>query len=397
MDATQRIKLPEELRVMPFNLRFLELVGLWGPRGQLYRFYLAVTFAAMVILFPKAVLGIGSSDVTAICKGIAEFVFELAIFVNVTIIAVKRKSLESVIQGLGEIFYELSVGEESDDNYDMILKLNLKMRKFFNFLILYSGCAPFAFCLPSLIINHWRFWNNHFPLNFELPMEQEFYGLHIRKNFTHYHIFVAFSIAAYCICAFLELIKIATTCFIIKYSSLTYRLIATMIKKLPNNDKDMQTTVDVEKLKEIVELHRKAYNITNQIEEICQIPVALEFLTCVMFWCLNMIYISNKVDLNLVSVLIIFWLSLVQTFSFSYLGSELAEEAAAVGKAIFDLSWYEHPVELQRCYRLIIQRTQRPTGITGAKLFFVHRTTFASVMQMSYSYYLVLNDVLSKL
>lgn len=106
MDATQRIKLPEELRVMPFNLRFLELVGLWGPRGQLYRFYLPVTFAAMVILFPKAVLGIGSSDVTAICKGIAEFVFELAIFVNVTIIAVKRKSLESVIQGLGEIFYE---------------------------------------------------------------------------------------------------------------------------------------------------------------------------------------------------------------------------------------------------------------------------------------------------
>lgn len=85
-----------------------------------------------------------------------------------------------------------------------------------------------------------------------------------------------------------------------------------MIKKLPNNDKDMQTTVDVEKLKEIVELHRKAYklvihaafvaklwidnvyfSITNQIEEICQIPVALEFLTCVMFWCLNMIYISN--------------------------------------------------------------------------------------------------------
>ncbi|KAL9708380.1 hypothetical protein quinque_011898 [Culex quinquefasciatus] len=288
MDATQRIKLPEELRVMPFNLRFLELVGLWGPRGQLYRFYLPVTFATMVILFPKAVLGIGSSDVTAICKGNAEFVFELAIFVNVTIIAVKRKSLESVIQGLGEIFYE-----------------------------------------------------------FSLPMEQEFYGLHIRKNFTHYHIFVAFSIAAYCICAFLELIKIATTCFIIKYSSLTYRLIATMIKKLPNNDKDMQTTVDVEKLKEIVELHRKAYNITNQIEEICQIP--------------------------------------------------LAEEAAAVGQAIFDLSWYEHPVGLQRCYRLIIQRTQRPTGIAGVKLFFVHRTTFASVMQMSYSYYLVLNDVLNKL
>uniref|UniRef100_A0A8D8F636 Odorant receptor coreceptor n=1 Tax=Culex pipiens TaxID=7175 RepID=A0A8D8F636_CULPI len=106
---------------------------------------------------------------------------------------------------------------------------------------------------------------------------------------------------------------------------------------------------------------------------------------------------TSKVDLNLVSVLIIFWLSLVQTLGFSYLGSELAEEAAAVGRAIYDLAWYEHPVELQRYYRLIIQRTQRPTGITGAKLFIVRRTTFASMMQMSYSYYLVLKDVLNKL
>ena len=79
--------------------------------------------------------------------------------------------------------------------------------------------------------------------------------------------------------------------------------------------------------------------------------------------------------------MIVFCVSLMQTFGYSYLGTELAEEAAAVGEAIYDLPWYEHSVELQRYYRLIIQRTQRPTGITGAKLFVVHLVTFASVSE----------------
>lgn len=127
------------------------------------------------------------------------------------------------------------------------------------------------------------------------------------------------------------------------------------------------------------------------------------------------LFLFQKVDLNLINVMIIFGLSLAQVFGYSYLGSQLTEEADAVGKAIYDLPWYEHSIELQRFYRLIIQRTQRPTGITGATFFIVQRTTFASVrysvfdggvflifdclqvVQMSYSYYLVLKDVLNKL
>ncbi|KAL9708376.1 hypothetical protein quinque_011894 [Culex quinquefasciatus] len=123
----------------------------------------------------------------------------------------------------------------------------------------------------------------------------------------------------------------------------------------------------------------------------------MDTLFCVIFWSLNMFYLSKKLDPNLLNVMIIFLLTLVQTFGYSYLGTELAEEAEAVGKAIYDLPWYEHSVELQRFYRLMIQRTQRPTGITGAKFFIVQLTTFASVVQMSYSYYLVLRDVLNKL
>ncbi|XP_039436806.1 uncharacterized protein LOC120418448 [Culex pipiens pallens] len=395
MDTIQWGSLPEELQVMPFNLRIMAHVGLWGPRYRVYRFWALFTFGTMVILFPKTVLGIGSDDVTAICKGLAELNFEASIYIPMAIFALKRDAFERVIQGLDEIFREVTLGEESKDCYNMIREQNVKIKKFFKFLVVYCVYGPFAYCLPAVLISHWRFWNSFEPMVFELPMEQNFYGLQIRTNFTHYHIFVGLSMIAYSFCGFMSLIKIATMCFMIKYNSLCYRLVAEKIRKLPQHTDDGPTKVNIEDLKKLVEVHRKAYNVTELIEDICQVPLALEFLTCVIFWCLSMIYISKKIDFNLINVMIIFCLSLIETFGCSFLGSELAEEAEAVGKAIYDLPWYEHSVELQRFYRLIIQRTQRPTGITGVKLFVVQRTTFASVIQMSYSYYLVLQDLLN--
>lgn len=160
----------------------------------------------------------------------------------------------------------------------MIFKLNQKMKKVFRFLVIYCIYAPFAFALPSFLISHWRFWSGSEPLILELPMEQKyddfitefcnthekpfhrFYGLQIRTNFTHYHIFVGISVAAYCVCAYLELIKVTSTCFMIKYSSLTYRLVAEKIRKLPKKD-GPKTKVTVQDLKKVVELHRKAYKL----------------------------------------------------------------------------------------------------------------------------------------
>lgn len=100
------VAIAEELQVMPFNLRILELIGLWGNRGKLYRFLLAFTYVVMVIMFPKAVLGVGSSDATQICKGIAEFIFELSNLVTLGVLAAKRNTFEQVIQGLNEFFDE---------------------------------------------------------------------------------------------------------------------------------------------------------------------------------------------------------------------------------------------------------------------------------------------------
>ncbi|KAL1403512.1 hypothetical protein pipiens_005652, partial [Culex pipiens pipiens] len=278
MDALRWASLPEDLRVMPFNLRFMGFVGLWGPRRKVYKFVVPLIYSTMVIMFPKVVLGIGSSDITVICKGVAEFVFELPNFVTLTILALKRQRFEMVIQGLDDFFREVAIGEESKACYDLIRKQNNTIKKVFNFLVQY--CA-YVF--------------GYSYLGSELAEEAEAVG---------------------------------------------------------------KAIYDLPWYEHSVELQRFYRLIIQRTQR----PTG----------------ITGKFDLNLLNVMIIFLLTLVQAFGYSYLGTELAEEAEAVGKAIYDLPWYEHSVELQRYYRLIIQRTQRPTGITGAKFFIVQRTTFAS-------------------
>lgn len=147
----------------------------------------------MVIMFPKVVFGIGSSDATAICKGVAEFIFELSNFVTLVILALKRTALERLIQELEDFvregnacldhcsktsiltncYFSVAIGEESKECYDMICKQNYKMRKVFNFLVHYCAYGTLGFWLPSFLISHYRFWTNSDPLILELPMEQE--------------------------------------------------------------------------------------------------------------------------------------------------------------------------------------------------------------------------------
>ncbi|KAL1401908.1 hypothetical protein pipiens_006315 [Culex pipiens pipiens] len=374
--------LPPELAVMPINLRLMELVGLWGPPDQFWRFLTAFGWGTAVILFPKAVLGMGSRDFDKVAKGVAEFIFEFTIFVSLVIFVANRGKFERAIDGLREIFHRVAIRNRCTDCYDFICEQNLKIEKFVKFYIVYCMFGPFVFCVPPVTSSYVQYFssrkNNSEPLSFELPMEQEFYGLQIRSNFVHYHAFVALSVSAYCVCSYFLIIKACTMFLMIRYSALT-------------------SAVEVSDLAEVVELHRLAYNVTSLVESICHLPLAIQFLTCVLFWCLTMVYVSTNIDYSLFNVMVLFWLSLIETFGYSYLGSQLMEEANGVSKAIYDLPWYEHSVELQRYYRLMLQRVQRPTRITGMRFFAVELGTFGSVVNSSYSYYLVLKDALKKL
>lgn len=135
------------------------------------------------------------------------------------------------------------------------------------------------------------------------------------------------------------------------------------------------------------------------IEELCHIPVALEFLTCVLLWCLVMFYTSTVSCFNcrvltmfstssrqqtmgydLFSILIVVLSSLVETFGYAYLGSELSEQAEKVGVACYDLPWYVNcSKELKGAFQLMIQRSQKVCQLTGIKMLPIELKTYGDV------------------
>lgn len=89
---------------MPFSQRIMSLIGVWGSRDRFYRFCIIFSYGIIIVLFPKAVLGIGSSDYGAIAKGIGEFLFEFVIFAFMVIFVTKRRHFEAMIYELTDMF-----------------------------------------------------------------------------------------------------------------------------------------------------------------------------------------------------------------------------------------------------------------------------------------------------
>ncbi|XP_055640997.1 uncharacterized protein LOC129778244 [Toxorhynchites rutilus septentrionalis] len=390
---------------MPFNLRLMELVGMWGPMRNSYRFYLSFGCGIMMIHFPKIFLGMGSDRFDEIAKGFSELLFQVNLYASVAIFAIKRSAFQRMVTILGGIFEKVTASHQPRECYKMICEQNRKNEKFTKFYAINCCFGPFIYTIPAFTTTYLRYYSSTAnytvePLRFELPMEQEFYGLQIRTNFVHYHIFLALGQVVYCYCAFISVIKVTSMLIMIKYSSLTYRLICVQIHGLSQQpfteNKADYTRRKVGQLVKIIQLHGSALEVTKLVEEIVHFPMAMQFMTCIMFWCVIMLYVSTTVTFTLFNLMVPFWLSVIETYGFSYLGSELTREAESVGKAIYNLPWYEDSVKLQRYYRLIIQRSQRTTGVTAAKFFFVGIEKFGSVVNLSYTYYLVLKDALSK-
>lgn len=96
-------ELPRELKVMPFSLRIMKVVGLWEDHKNFYRFLLAFFWGTLVVLLPKIVLGIGSNRFDAIAKGISEAIYNANLIVAAAIFATKRAYFKRMVDSLTEI------------------------------------------------------------------------------------------------------------------------------------------------------------------------------------------------------------------------------------------------------------------------------------------------------
>ncbi|XP_049548416.1 odorant receptor 43a-like [Anopheles darlingi] len=61
--------------------------------------------------------------------------------------------------------------------------------------------------------------------------------------------------------------------------------------------------------------------------------------------------------------------------------------------ALQELPWYEQPVKIQKQILLMIRRSQVPTVLSAGKLVSVNIALFSSMIQKTYSLYLVMKDI----
>ncbi|XP_049294270.1 odorant receptor 30a-like [Anopheles funestus] len=82
----------------------------------------------------------------------------------------------------------------------------------------------------------------------------------------------------------------------------------------------------------------------------------------------------------------------VETYGYCYFGTDLTTESFGVALAIYDSDWHKFPVSTRRKLQLLLQRSQKPVGVTAGKFRFVNVAQFGKMLKMSYSFYVVLKE-----
>lgn len=95
--------LPSDLRVMSFQLRLMTIIGLIGLKNHFYRFLLAFGWGTFVILLPKIVLGMGSTQFDIIIKGLSELLFQVNLYASVGLLVLKLSSFKRMVLLIGDI------------------------------------------------------------------------------------------------------------------------------------------------------------------------------------------------------------------------------------------------------------------------------------------------------
>ncbi|XP_046998614.1 odorant receptor Or2-like [Schistocerca americana] len=65
----------------------------------------------------------------------------------------------------------------------------------------------------------------------------------------------------------------------------------------------------------------------------------------------------------------------------------------AVAMAAYDCAWCDSSSKLKRALQLVISRAQKPLALTAGKLYAVKRAAFLSLIQATYSYYTLLQNL----
>ncbi|XP_058053896.1 odorant receptor 63a-like [Anopheles bellator] len=383
-------KLQDPYSVMPLLLRLQGFAGLWGERRYRYKFRLAFASFCILVVIPK--LAFGYPDLDTTIRGTAELIFEWNVLFGVLLFSFNFDVYNDLVQRFKDLSKLVFSNKVRPELGDYLMRINYRIDKFSKIYCYSHLClATFYWVAPltSTYSAYLAVHNKSIPVEHVLHLEEELYWLRIRESLVDYSIFTAVMLPTICMLAFFGGLKLLTIFSNVKFCSAMLHLVAMRIQLM---DQLEERHVEPE-LIGIIEMHQQALKCVELLETTFRWVFLAQFIQCVMIWCSLVLYVVvTGISTKAANVGILFILLTVETFGFCYFGTDLMSESVSVGRAVTDSYWYGRTVSVQKKLRLVLQRAQKPVGISAGKFCFVDVEQFGKMAKMSYSVYIVLKD-----
>ncbi|XP_058816488.1 odorant receptor 85b-like [Topomyia yanbarensis] len=227
-------------------------------------------------------------------------------------------------------------------------------------------------------------------VDFIITLEQDFYGLDVKRNLLHYFIFETCAVATNYWVAAMFGVTLATIQSIIKSSITLLKLVANRLDRLH----EFSGPSLKQELSEIIDLHVDALSCLEQFESYIGWTMLLQLCNCVTIWIMLVLILSSSFDLNTFSVLVLLVVTTGETYAICKWATELSDASAAVGDVSFHAQWYNLPADVQRAHASVVQRAQKREGIKVAGFQYLDMALFEMLVRRSYSIFMVVRDQL---
>uniref|UniRef100_A0A182VUR3 Uncharacterized protein n=1 Tax=Anopheles minimus TaxID=112268 RepID=A0A182VUR3_9DIPT len=199
----------------------------------------------------------------------------------------------------------------------------------------------------------------------------------IRTSLLGYCVSTVFMFPLMYLCAYTGTVKVVAVFNTIKYCQSVLRIVVMKLdylKKLPSS----RSRADA--LSDVWQLHQRALRCVELLEIILQPLLLMQFCT--------------GFNVKFINMFLLFLFVTIDTFGYCYLGTQLSQEIRSinVAQALYDCDWCDGATK--RCLVFMILRTQCRVGLTAAKFRLVDMEQFGAMLNMSYSFFVVLKDAL---
>uniref|UniRef100_A0A182FZL9 Uncharacterized protein n=2 Tax=Anopheles albimanus TaxID=7167 RepID=A0A182FZL9_ANOAL len=372
-------------------VRVANLVGVAGPPEYRYRFVVVFAFFVVMIVVPK--VAFGYPDVGSLITGMAELVFQINNCGGMLILYVLNDDFVEVRDR-----FQLFVDNVFDDGCEPLLEaLRTKhhlfqrlTKAFFSALF----CTTNIYCYSPFMFSLFSYWdtlrNENSTMQYFQHMEENFYGLDTRTSFLPAMFCGLLMLPMIYMCGLTGGVKMAMIVNMIGYCAMCFDLISLKLQEVSRRG------THEKEIKEIVKMHQDALQCAKLVEKQVSLVLLLQVVLCVLIWSFILLFLTIKGVRNSQSInlIVLFLFDTAETVAYCYSGDVLSSAGSQVAKAVYHVNWESQTTAVQADLQLILLRAQQPVGVTAGKFSFMSIALFGNLVQKTYSFYIVLRDVI---